>query len=612
MDNNKTLIKNGKAIVDKGCQASFQKILGFARIPLVILVGIFALGWSSPSIAGLCTPPAGFDACYEGENDPSDDPSAVQALVDAGGKILLKGTLQFGSASISISKDVEIHGARLGDGSYDNLITGGERTFRVVAPNPDPPKVVMSDLHFNGARLYPIRVDTCESFELRNSKVENVIAAFNTRYGMFINPIGPFTPPPRAVGLDCDITIENNVIDVSNPVSPALARSIGIWLTEVGTGTPDGPTSTILVSDNQITATTEACNCHSNDADFTFENNEVVLEGGPALLSGTFQGTPALLVGNNSSRNTGGRRDLGRYTIRNNNFSIGNVLGPSGAPGSTLGIGFIFNNKGGNVISGNRISFVGPAQALRIGINLAGEVNDLKLGSPTGTPCDPHDPDNLAECNIISGEGSVGVETQPIVAPALGLVGNLVNSELSYNDLSDFEASLAHFRLMDGTDANYISKNLIGTLSEGGSAGVLNFGDDNTVAQNEFGESGILGLRDDPDGQVCVKLAVGVDEEDNIVSIPEGNTVFEQGNYPNGTGGAKYQILDGQRVVCEVTNPPAICDGSTPNNVVGHPSDVVAQQEGVNPGVGQLISELHSQAFGEFSEEFFNNTEAME
>ena len=59
--------------------------------------------------------------------------------------------------------------------------------------------------------------------------------------------------------------------------------------------------------------------------------------------------------------------------------------------------------------------------------------------------------------------------------------------------------------------------------------------------------------------------------------------VFESGNFPPGTGGAKNQVLD---LTKELT-------GTTTNRVIGHPAAFLA--EDLNPGIGQRIQELMDQ-----------------
>jgi parallel beta-helix repeat protein len=128
-----------------------------------------------------------------------------------------------------------------------------------------------------------------------------------------------------------------------------------------------------------------------------------------------------------------------------------------------------------------------------------------------------------------------------------------------------------------------------------GSAGIDCKGDSNTFYNNDFGNSGIMGLKNGGT-QVCVLLSARVDNG-IITAIPANNFVKEQGNYPVGTGAAKFQILDAWADLFEHGDiPPYPAAGDElPNRIVGHDQGTLAQQYTENPGIGQLISALNPQ-----------------
>lgn len=67
------------------------------------------------------------DTVINATGDPSIDIPALQAAVDAGGEILLRGTFNFGPfGRVNITTDdVTISGEKLGNGDYLTRIEGG-------------------------------------------------------------------------------------------------------------------------------------------------------------------------------------------------------------------------------------------------------------------------------------------------------------------------------------------------------------------------------------------------------------------------------------------------------------------------------------------------------
>src|SRR5256885_7995250 len=89
-----------------------------------------------------------------GANDPAVDLPAVQAAVNGGGRVILKGTFDFGSAGrVIIKNDVDIGGEIDVHDTPVTTIGGGEWSFHTPYPTQMPPpvagpKVAVHDLHF--------------------------------------------------------------------------------------------------------------------------------------------------------------------------------------------------------------------------------------------------------------------------------------------------------------------------------------------------------------------------------------------------------------------------------------------------------------------------------
>ena len=163
-----------------------------------------------------------------------------------------------------------------------------------------------------------------------------------------------------------------------------------------------------------------------------------------------------------------------------------------------------------------------------------------------------------ADFPILLGDGSsdntfTGNDLSEITAEELGIFGS--------NQLA----------VLEGCDDNLFSKNTIGPLGDGATAGVYCDGSNNDFIKNDYRQSGIQGLSasDIP----CVVLGAMATE----------NLVQESGKFPPGTGGATEQVLDLPR---ELT-------GTTTNRVIGHSANALA--EDINPGIGQRMKDALDQ-----------------
>jgi hypothetical protein len=222
-------------------------------------------------------------------------------------------------------------------------------------------------------------------------------------------------------------------------------------------------------------------------------------------------------------------------------------------------------------------------------------------------------PDFVAQAIAIDGSGSIALEDQNVIVDDNTITGNPLyppdwviavghvysreedhtNIQIINNDFSGITAGVAQVLFGPKVYESLVQGNEFGPLAEGGEAGILCLGDSNTIYNNEFGNSGIIGIKNGG-SQVCVKLAAEEDNFGAILNLPANNFVKEQGNYPVGTGGAKFQILDAWAELFEHGDiPPYPQPGDElPNRIVGHDQGTIAEQYAENPGIGQFVRQL--------------------
>mgnify|MGYP000142960842 CR=1 FL=1 len=122
-----------------------------------------------------------YDSVVTGQNNPELDVKAVQAAVDKGGSVLLKGTFNFGQkGQVNIKNDVEVIGESDGKGTPLTKIVGGFWTFHSPLPTtelplPGPgPKMKIKSIHFDGAIWTPMHFPYTSGAEISGNKITNV------------------------------------------------------------------------------------------------------------------------------------------------------------------------------------------------------------------------------------------------------------------------------------------------------------------------------------------------------------------------------------------------------------------------------------------------------
>lgn len=106
-----------------------------------------------------------------GTADPARDVPAVQGAVDAGGRVALRGTFDFGERGrVILKRDVQITGV---DGA---LIRGGFFTFFSPVPQTLPPaapgpKIAIRNLRFEGALWSPVNIGHASGLEVTGNRI---------------------------------------------------------------------------------------------------------------------------------------------------------------------------------------------------------------------------------------------------------------------------------------------------------------------------------------------------------------------------------------------------------------------------------------------------------
>jgi hypothetical protein len=147
-------------------------ILAFA-ITVVSALALFA-------VPVLASSPGAYDSVLVGKGNAAHDIKAVQDAVDKGGKVLLKGTFDFGEKGrVNIKNDIEIIGETDTQAVPLTKIKGGFWTFHTPLPPQLPPqapgpKITIQGIHFDAALWAPILVTYSSEATITGNRITNV------------------------------------------------------------------------------------------------------------------------------------------------------------------------------------------------------------------------------------------------------------------------------------------------------------------------------------------------------------------------------------------------------------------------------------------------------
>ncbi len=190
-----------------------------------------------------------------GQDNPAVDIPAVQAAVDKGGEIILKGIFDFGlKGRVNITKDSKIIGETTGKNPSATKIKGGFWALHSPLPTKLPPEapgpnITIQGIHFDGALWAPIYLAYARGTTIISNKITRIrpmpspIPIFaklglNYQQGIICYPryADPGEPGKYHPGLITgSLIIANNEIEMSNdePTKTMAQGVIVIWTTGI-------------------------------------------------------------------------------------------------------------------------------------------------------------------------------------------------------------------------------------------------------------------------------------------------------------------------------------------------------------------------------------------
>ena len=121
------------------------------------------------------------ESVVRGTNDPAKDVQAVQNGVDKGGIVLLKGKFNFGEKGrVIIKNDIQILGEADKKGTPKTQLIGGMWSFfsplpsKEDSPQAPGPKVIIRNIHFDGAIWTPIHLPYTSGAVISGNKITRV------------------------------------------------------------------------------------------------------------------------------------------------------------------------------------------------------------------------------------------------------------------------------------------------------------------------------------------------------------------------------------------------------------------------------------------------------
>ena len=253
-----------------------------------------------------------------GTGDPATDVKAVQAAVDQGGDVVLKGHFSFnrpptvptatafvgGLATVLVSKEVAISGAQDEDRELTS-IEGGTTPFYIEVPGA---RVSIRGLRFIRPRGDAILVNAVSGLVIASCKIDGIEPLLGGGDGIDIitSPGIPMpTNPGKPENVSGTLVIADNRIDLAG--GTALDNTVGVLVFSVGV---PGAEVEVYVSRNKIKHTTEpAINFRRVDGRVYVERN-VITTG--SVSSQTAPRPEAIRVAN-----------TGSYLIAHNSIDCG-------------------------------------------------------------------------------------------------------------------------------------------------------------------------------------------------------------------------------------------------------------------------------------------------
>jgi Right handed beta helix region len=350
-----------------------------------------------------------------GTGNPVLDIAAVQAAVDRGGSVVLRGHFSFDSpparrgklpdlmAMVVVSKAVAISGDWDSHGEM-TAIEGGEIPFAVEARGAE---VRIERLRFVRPKLYAIFVDQAAGLAIESCTIENVeprqppgnSSGLTSALGIYVSTVLGL-PNPQQPGIPANVF--GKLAILNNRISVGRAPDHGIGIMVVNVGVLENPVE-VDISGNTIRDTAQkGINVTQIVGEARLERNSIVTavdvgHGGGRTAAIHCGGTGSYRIAHNridvADPNGAGIRLRGypklgasieRAIVTDNDLTM------SAPEGSVLGVGSVgievMGVSRGNLVAGNRIR--GRA---RVALSVAPD----QAGDPVGNTFDRNDHVNL-------------------------------------------------------------------------------------------------------------------------------------------------------------------------------------------------------------------------
>jgi hypothetical protein len=221
--------------------------------------------WIAGILAAACfSGTAAAQTVVTGTGNPDIDIAAVQAAVDRGGSVVLKGHFSFSNppgrrgempdlmATILVSNGVRISGAWDERGQM-TVIEGGEIPFAVEARGA---KVRMEKLRFVRPKLFAILVDAVSGLEIESCTVENVeprllpgdSSGMTSGLGIYVTTVMGL-PTPQRPGNPGNVSGRLSILN--NQISGVGEARHGMGIMVVNVGTAGNPVD-VEISGNTV------------------------------------------------------------------------------------------------------------------------------------------------------------------------------------------------------------------------------------------------------------------------------------------------------------------------------------------------------------------------
>lgn len=418
-----------------------------------LLAGILLAGGAA-TLAGCGTwtaLPGGADRTVVGRGDAAVDIAEVQAAVDQGGTVLLKGTFDFGErGQVRLTRDVAVVGEADARGQPLTTIKGGFASLRSIAPETvsgPGPKIEIRRIRFDGAQWTPMQLMYTGGATVAQTVVVRVKPAafppgpisggrpYNMQHAVIVGG-GSLEPgrgvPYRPGTVTGRVRIVDNDFDLANDAPRTTIAQAVFMVYTTGVRADIAGNRIRNVSRNGVEAI-DNYRGPDGQGSITVRANDIETPADGAPMP-TPRGPNGIVVGYflDPAAATDPRRAVDHVVTRN-------IIRAAAQTPASVGISVLAD---GASLSENRLVLAGPGT---IGIIVAGSANKVSR-------------------NRVEGRGAMGILITPV--PPLKASRN----EVVDNDVSRLQVPRSALAVAKGADGNRLA----------GQGTVLDAGEGNT------------------------------------------------------------------------------------------------------------------------------------